>query len=135
MIQSEQKVPHLANANGGDLFLYPGFILYRSAQEAFSVIDFHDVNGQCDLVRFQEEEVVPSDAKVIGQTWVKANKDGSPDRRFANNHQIPIAAYASLTLKSQTGLWEGYQFSNPERLVQFLKTFNSFVSSFPKSLS
>jgi hypothetical protein len=135
LIQWEQKVPHLANANGGDLFLYPGFILYRSAREAFSVIEFHDVNGRCDLVRFQEEEAVPSDARVIGQTWVKANKDGGADRRFANNHQIPIAAYASLTLKSQTGLWEEYQFSNPERLVQFLKTFNAFVSSFPKSIS
>jgi hypothetical protein len=135
LIQWEQKVPHLANANGGDLFLYPGFILYRAAREAFSVIDFHDVIGNCDLVKFQEEEAVPSDAKVIGQTWAKANKDGSPDRRFVNNHQIPIAAYASLTLKSETGLWEEFQFSNPERLVQFLKAFNAFVSSFPRFIA
>ena len=130
LIQWEQKVPHLQNANGGDLFLYPGFILYRAAKSAFSVVDFHDVNGNCDLVRFQEEDGLPSDAKVLGQTWAKANKDGSPDRRFANNHQVPIAAYASLTLKSDTGLWEEFQFSNPERLVRFLNAFNAFVSSF-----
>lgn len=129
-IQWEQKVPHLQNANGGDLFLYPGFVLYRAARSAFSVIDFHDVKGNCDLVKFQEEDGLPSDAKVLGQTWAKANKDGSPDRRFANNHQIPIAAYASLTLKSDSGLWEEFQFSNPDRLVRFLKTFNAFVSSF-----
>jgi hypothetical protein len=135
LIQWEQRVPHLENANGGDLFLYPGFILYRAAREAFSVIDFHDVKVNCGLVEFHEEEGVPSDAKVVGQTWFKANKDGSPDRRFANNHPIPIAAYASLTLKSETGLWEEYQFSNPERLVQFLKAFNGFVSSFPKAIS
>jgi predicted Ser/Thr protein kinase len=28
LIQWEQKVPHLQNVSGGDLFLYPGFILY-----------------------------------------------------------------------------------------------------------
>lgn len=130
LIQWEQKVPHLQNVNGGDLFLYPGFILYRAAKEAFSVIDCHDVNGKCDLVRFQETESVPSDAKVIGQTWAKANKDGSADKRFANNHQIPIVAYASLALKNEKGLWEEFHVSNPERLVRFLTAFNAFVASF-----
>jgi hypothetical protein len=130
LIQWEQKVPHLQNVNGGDLFLYPGFILYRAAREAFSVIDFHDVNGKCDLVKFQETEAVPSDSKVIGQTWAKANKDGSADKRFADNYQIPIVAYASLVLKSEKGLWEEFHVSNPERLVRFLNAFNAFVASF-----
>lgn len=133
LTQWEQKVPHLQNVNGGDLFLYPGFILYRAAREAFSVIDFHDVDGKCELVRFQETESVPSDAKVIGQTWAKANKDGSADRRFANNRRIPIVAYASLALKSEKGLWEEFHVSNPERLVRFLNAFHAFVASFGAS--
>jgi hypothetical protein len=135
LIRWEQKVPHLANANGGDLFLYPGFILYRATREAFSIIGYHDVNGKCDLMKFKEEEGVPSDAKVVGHTWLKANKDGSPDRRFANNHQIPMVAYAFLTLKSESGLWEEFHFSNPDRLAQFLKAFNAFVSSFLKPIT
>jgi Protein of unknown function (DUF4236) len=130
LIQWEQKVPHLQNAKGGDFFLYPGFILYRAAREAFSLIEYHDVRGKAVMVSFQEEEGVPSDSKVIGQTWAKANKDGSQDRRFANNYQIPIAQYGSVTLKSENGLWEEFQFSNPERLVNFLNAFNSFTASF-----
>jgi Protein of unknown function (DUF4236) len=130
LIQWEQKVPHFKNAKSGDLFLYPGFILYRAATEAFSVIDFHDVRPTALAVSFQEEQGVPPDSKVIGQTWAKANKDGSRDRRFANNTQIPVVLYASLTLKSSTGLWEEFQFSNPERLQQFLQTWNGFVLSF-----
>jgi hypothetical protein len=132
LIQWEQKVPHLRNSKGGDLFLYPGFILYRAAREAFSVIDYHDVNGKATSVSFQEEEGVPADSKVVGQTWAKANKDGSRDRRFSNNYQIPIALYACLTLKSHSGLWEEFQFSNPERLVRFLESFNAFENSFGK---
>jgi hypothetical protein len=103
---------------------------YRAAKQAFSVIDFHDVRHNATLMRFQEEEQVPHDSKVIGQTWAKANKDGSRDRRFANNYQIPIVAYASLSLKSNTGLWEDFQFSNPERLAPFLRAWDSFVTSF-----
>ena len=43
LIQWNQKVPHLRNAKGGDPYLYPGFILYRAAREAFSLIEYHDI--------------------------------------------------------------------------------------------
>jgi hypothetical protein len=127
LIQWEQKLPHLQNANGGDLFLYPGFILYRAAREAFSVIDFHDLTGNAVLVKFHVGQGVPTDSTVIGQTWAKCNKDGSRDRRFVNNYQIPIALYSSWTLKSNTGLWEEFHFSNPERLQRFVEALKAFV--------
>lgn len=130
LIQWEQEVPHLKNVNGGDIFLYPGFILYRASQTAFSVLDFHDIKLTKVLVQFTEIEKVPSDSKIVGQTWTKSNKDGSRDRRFANNHQIPIALYGQLILKSETGLWEEYLFSVPERLERFVKSWSAFVESF-----
>lgn len=130
LIQWEQNVPHIKNAKGGDFFLYPGFILYRAARDAFSLIQYHDVIGKAEMVSFQEEETVPSDSEVIGHTWAKANKDGSKDRRFANNYQIPIARYGSITLRSDNGLWEEFEFSNPQRLINFLNAFNAFTASF-----
>jgi len=135
LIQWEQQVPHLQNANGGDLFLYPGFILYRASKAAFSVIDFHDVKPATTQVRFNEEDGVPSDSKTIGQTWAKTNKDGSRDKRFAGNYQIPIALYGELTFKSETGLWEAFHFSNPERMERFVKSWNAFVASFDRRIS
>jgi hypothetical protein len=133
LIQWEQKVPHLRNSKGGELFLYPGFILYRAAQQAFSVIDYHDVNGKGALVKFYEQEGVPGDSKVVGYTWAKANKDGSRDRRFVDNFQIPIALYGEVSFRSESGLWEEFQFSNPDRLQNFLNSLNTFVSSFDNS--
>ena len=135
LIQWEQEVPHLQNVNGGDIFLYPGFILYRASKTAFSVIDFHDVKITVASVKFHEEEGVPNDSKVIGQTWAKTNKDGSRDKRFAANYQIPIAVYGDLVLKSETGLWEEFQFSNPERLDRFTSSWNAFVASFDHRIS
>jgi hypothetical protein len=130
LIAWEQQVPHLQNADGGDLFLYPGFIVYRAAKHAFSVIDFHEVTLTTTLVNFVERENVPSDSQVVGQTWAKANKDGSQDRRFVGNYQIPLVQYMELSLKSTGGLWEEFQFSDPARLERFARAWNAFVTSF-----
>ena len=78
LLQWDQKVPHMQNSKGGDLYLYPGFVLYRAAKEAFSVIDFHDVNGKSNLVKFQEDRGVPADSKVIGQSWAKRKQGWQP---------------------------------------------------------
>lgn len=130
LIKWEQSIPHLQNANGGDIFLFPGFILYRASRTAFSVIDFHDVKVGIAQVEFHEEEGVPADSTTVGQTWAKTNRDGSRDKRFANNYQIPIARYGQLTLKSETGLWEEFHFSNPDRLAHFVESWSAFVGSF-----
>lgn len=135
LIQWEQSIPHLQNANGGDIFLYPGFILYRASKASFSVIDFHDVKLTTVSVKFHEQDGVPSDSTVVGQTWAKTNKDGSRDKRFAGNYQIPIALYGALTLKSDSGLWEEFHFSNPECLTRFVKSWNTFVASFDHRIS
>ena len=130
LISWTQKVPHLANAKGGDLYLYPGFILYRAARQAFSLIDYHDVSVTPGLIQFQEEEKVPNDSQIVGQAWFKANKDGSRDKRFNGNYQIPVARYGALCLKSGDGLWEEFHLSNPDKLFLFLGSLRVFTDSF-----
>jgi len=130
LIRWDQSIPHLQNAKGGDFYLYPGFILYRAAREAFSVIEYQDVKSAATFVRFQEEDGVPGDSTVVGQTWAKANKDGSRDKRFASNYQIPIVQYGLVTLKSHNGLWEEFHFSNPQKMVGFITALRNFTESF-----
>jgi hypothetical protein len=61
--------------------------------------------------RFIEEQGVPSDATVVGQTWKYVNKKGGPDKRFKGNRQLPIALYEEIHLTSPTGLNEVLQVS------------------------
>lgn len=130
LISWGHKVPHLQNTNGGDLFLYPGFVLYRAAKHAFSVIDFHEITLTATLVNFVEHGIVPSDSQIVGQTWAKANKDGSRDRRFVNNRPVPLVRYTELSVTSEGGLREEFQLSNPSRLNRFVQAWNGFVASF-----
>jgi hypothetical protein len=80
LLQWEQKIPHLPNRVGSDLYLYPGFVLYRASRQAFALIDFHDVTVNFRPTRFIEQEAIPSDTQVVGQAWAKSNKDGTPVR-------------------------------------------------------
>jgi hypothetical protein len=133
LIQSSLKVPHLMNANGGELFLYPAFILYFVAQQAFALIDIRDVTLSYNPMSFIEEGSVPSDAELVGHTWKKANKDGSPDRRFANNYQIPILKYGDVRLTSHSGLNEAYMISNESLANAFGQAFADFQRALPRT--
>ncbi|MFL5482866.1 MAG: DUF4236 domain-containing protein [Gemmatimonadaceae bacterium] len=132
LIRTPWDVPHLRNANGGDLFIYPGFVLYVISSHAFALIDAKEVTIAFSPVSFIEEEGVPRDAEVIGQTWKKANKDGSPDKRFVNNYQIPIVRYGSLRFSSKTGLNEEYLISNAAVAARYAAEWIGFQKALSK---
>jgi hypothetical protein len=111
VIDSDWHVPHLENANGGDLYLFPLFVVYFASDTQFALLEYREVQAQSSALRFMESEAVPADAQVVGTTWAKTNRDGSPDRRFKGNHEIPITEYGKLMLSSAGGLREEYAFS------------------------
>lgn len=129
LIESEWQVPHLENANGGDLYLYPAFLLYVVNSDNFALLEYLDVQLSFSVTRFHEEEGVPSDSQVVGTTWAKTNKDGSPDKRFKNNYEIPIAAYGQLNITSKTGINEAYLISNVESTENFSDAWQQMVSA------
>ncbi|HXT86397.1 MAG TPA: DUF4236 domain-containing protein [Verrucomicrobiae bacterium] len=130
LIEWEQQVPHIPNCVGGDLYVYPGFVLYRASRQAFALIDFHDVTLEYHTWRFQEGEAVPSDTQTVGQAWAYSNKDGSQDHRFRDNYQIPVVLYGEILFASASGLNEQYGFSNPARVERFATAWAEVRKSF-----
>jgi hypothetical protein len=124
LIESECKVPHLENANGGDIYFYPAFALYFVSSDNFALLEYKDIELEFSFSRFIEEEALPGDAAIFGQTWAKVNKDGSPDKRFKGNYQIPIAQYGKISIASTTGMSEEYMVSNAERAQTFSSAWN-----------
>lgn len=129
LIDSAWRVPYLANANGGDLFLYPGFVLYFVSADAFALLEINDLKIEFSTTSFQEDEVAPRDSKQVSRTWAKVNKDGSPDRRFNDNYEIPVMEYFKLTLSSKTGLNEEYLISNVDAALRFSQAWEQFIST------
>lgn len=125
LIQFSGRAMRFENVNGDDILIYPGVAVIPRADGAFALIDLRDLQVTTDGVRFQETESVPRDAEVVGQTWAKTNKDGSPDRRFKENYAIPICLYGQIAFRSQTGVTEEYMVSNAAAALAFGAAMNA----------
>lgn len=129
LIQFSGRAMRFENVNGDDILIYPGVAVIPRADGVFALIDIRELKIDFERVRFHEGEGVPGDAEVIGHTWAKTNKDGSPDRRFKENYQIPICLYGQIAFQSQTGVTEEYMVSNAKAALAFVEAVKAYQNS------
>jgi hypothetical protein len=132
-MDSDFQAMHLSNANGGDLFLYPGILAVRKPRGGFALLDMRDVEIRIGPRNLVEEEGLPGDAEQIGHVCAKANKDGSPDRRFRDNYQMPLMRYGEMTMRSKTGLNEVYMVSDWRALEVFQQALRRYMGALPRA--
>lgn len=113
----------LPNENGPDIYIYPTFLLFFKSYQEFGIYDLKTVKNNLRLTQYVERDGVPSDTEVIGQTWFKTNKDGSRDKRFNGNYQIPVVKYGDWTIEGDNGLQENYMFSDFQAFADFTNVF------------
>lgn len=82
-------------------------------------LSYDDIKISTKNYKFIEPEVVPSDSEIIGNTWLKVNKNGTPDKRFKGNRQIPICKYGLIQLQTSAGMDIQICCSNPRLLQNF----------------
>lgn len=134
-VKCEYVPMYLKNANGPDLYIYPCFIIVFKNRERFAVVGFDELEIIHRSVNFTERGKVPKDSKIIDHTWAKVNKNGTRDRRFKDNYQIPIVRYGEITFKTNLGLDEEYEFSNYEFSKNFVHSFDMYRELIEKSSS
>lgn len=116
---------YFQNGNGADIYFYPNFIIVYSSKQKFAIIGLNELRLTFTPVRFIETGTVPADSKIIDRTWAKVNKNGTPDKRFKDNYEIPVVRYGNIALQTSTGLNEEYEFSNYEFAEAFANAFLS----------
>jgi len=125
--QVDSDWPGLAfqHADGGKLELYPGFALTGVGADTklTSLLDF---NLEASEAVIAEDIDPPTDAVVVQRIWEKANKDGSPDRRFTSNRRIPIVRYGLLRFSAPGVGAVSYLVSNPHVALCFATAFADF---------
>lgn len=125
-VKSKQEALHFQNLNAGDLYFYPFFIAILDGEGKFGLIDIRDLNLTYEEHEFTENNEIPLDSEVIDHRWFKENKDNSRDKRFKNNFQIPVCAYAGITMKSKSGVHEKYMFSSRSKAKSFYEAFKNY---------
>ncbi|MEO8379231.1 MAG: TerB N-terminal domain-containing protein [Acidobacteriota bacterium] len=91
------SVPSVAS-DGETMLFMPDVLLIRDRASNVVDVPYSSLRVDVETMRFSESGFVPSDSQSVGASWLYANKDGSPDRRRANNRQIPVLEYARVTL-------------------------------------
>ena len=115
------------DAGDGKIFFFPeGILIYRN--ERYDGISYKSFKVGFDPARFFEEEAIPEDAEIIGRTWRYTKGDGSPDRRYTPNPQIPVILYGVLHITGPSGLDVRLQVSNITAAARFARAFGARIS-------
>ena len=93
--------------------MLPDRVFVYGPHVAINSISYTDIRYTSSEITFIESEPVPLDAIGVGTTWQYVNKDGSPDRRFNNNRELPILRYGILELEGISGLRLTLHISKP----------------------
>ena len=101
-VQSNITPPCL-KVDGKHLYFLPDCILVRE-RKIYGSVSYSDLRLATRPSRFIVEDTVPRDSLVVGRTWKHPNKKGGPDRRFANNRELPICLFEELGIVSSSGL-------------------------------
>ena len=78
------------------LFLPSDVIIKKGAK--YAAYSYDQLIVYASTTNFVESSIVPRDAEIIEYTWQYVNKDGTRDKRFNNNVQIPVCRYGLLHL-------------------------------------
>lgn len=118
-LRSNLQFPMLVARNRTLCFL-PDMLLLVNGRQVGAVSYYHLALGW-RTTSFIEDGIPPRDSRQVGSTWRFVNKSGGPDRRFANNTQLPVLEYAELKFESATGLYEQFQVSSVSRAQAFVQ--------------
>ncbi len=118
-LRLNRSVPMLVGRKQSLCFL-PDMVLVTQGRRIGAVSYYH-LSFAWREASFIEGDSPAQDSKQIGATWQFVNKAGGPDRRFANNRQLPILQVAELRFQSTTGLNELIQVSNVQCAAAFVK--------------
>lgn len=126
------KLPHYIKSNydnnscyqlnvGGAKYIFlPDKILVVKLLSA-SVLSYGDIVVDVNATNFVETGTKPSDSDLVGYTWQYVNNNGTPDRRFNSNRQLPVYLYATIHISSNTGLNLYLMASNVSKATDFKK--------------
>jgi hypothetical protein len=135
-IRGRTKFPTL-KLGSDELYLLPDSALVI-VRGAIAAISYRDLDFSDSMVKFREEEQVPSDTTIVDHTWRYVNKAGGPDRRFIANRQIPVCLYRELNFRSDGGLNCKFQLSNPaaaDSLYKVVEALRRTMVDLPQSIT
>ncbi len=108
-------------------YIYPKFIIKATDVCHFYVYP-HDLGRLTTAtVNYQESEARPVDAEFLKYTWQYVNKNGEPDKRYANNLRYPVFEYCCLFVNTGNTTAK-FMFSNYTTASEFATAYTVYAN-------
>lgn len=108
-------------------YIYPKFIIKATDVCHFYVYP-NDLGGLTTAtVNYQESEARPVDAEFLKYTWQYVNKNGEPDKRYANNSRYPVFKYCCLFVNTGNTTAK-FMFSNYTTASEFATAYTVYAN-------
>jgi len=122
----ESNIPvYSINFGSTSLYFLPDCILVRQ-RRSFAYYLYSDLFLYYTEKPSLEKNDPPKDAPVIGHKWLHPNKDGSKDKRYKSNPQIPLLLFSELLIYFKGGFQTYFQISN----MRIAFAFFTFLSKY-----
>lgn len=111
LVKIRYKAPYYIDTNSEvlqvklddySLVVLPEHYIIRK-RSMIGIIDTSNIMITRETSPYAEQEDLPKDAEVLYHTWRYVNKDGSKDKRYKDNKEIPICNYGLTHLELDTG--------------------------------
>lgn len=101
-LKTNVTVPNIKLASERIYFLPDQILLVKGSK--VGSVKYEDIKVNYTNSNFVESLGRPRDSKLICMTWQFVNNNGTPDKRFKNNRQLPKLLYGCITITSSAGL-------------------------------
>lgn len=110
-------VPVAIECKAQTLYFLPDH-LFVYKDKRYGVLPYEELEVRLDAIEFPERDQRPNDALFLETRWQKMNKDGSRDKRFKENREVPVYRYAEFALRHPGGFKAVFHFSTMEAVTR-----------------
>ncbi len=100
-VSANLEIPQISSDTTTIAFCPDRVLLFQKS--GVGAVEYKNFSLEVADTRFHEDGVVPGDATIVGNTWRFVNNNGTPDRRFKDNKEIPICLYSNLQVATRQG--------------------------------
>jgi hypothetical protein len=123
VVKTNVSVPAIIGGRQ-NVYFFPDVALVMNGN-LVGAISYDQLETYWNTTIFIERDGVPRDSVVVGRTWRFVNKNGGPDRRFNNNHQIPEVQYQQLGIRGPGSFQKLLQISKVADRSSFDEALNA----------
>lgn len=114
-----------------NLYILPDKILLYK-QRKVRAVNLNTINLSLSTKNYVVYNDFASDSEILFYTWKYVNNNGSPDRRFKNNGQVPICRYGQLEINGPDALRIVITVSNHNNACEFFRKWLIFDNKLNK---